>query len=170
MNAARAGAAGGGSGQFADAGALDDPDVSDLEQDTDDEATASEATGYKVWAKELDEIGAEDEMAPLTLPKDPKVLRNALERRKRRKEQRVADQALSFAIKRDPDADDDSVRVNSNQGTPFGADSRGASTAPTITDTTVETEAPKPDDELVGADFNLPVSWAPQSPSLHARN
>lgn len=161
MNAARAGAHGGGSsGQFADAGALDDPDVSDLEQDSDDEAAASEATGFKVWAKELDEIGDEDEMAPITLPKDPKVLRNALERRRRRKEQRQADQALSFAIKPEPGAEGEAGGVDSNGGTPFGVDSRGVSTVPTITDTTVGSEAVKPDETLVGADFNLPVSLA----------
>lgn len=71
MNAARSGGGGGGgggAGQFDDA--VRDPDASDLEEGS------GEDTVGKTWAHELDDIGNECEMAPLVLPKDPKVVRS----------------------------------------------------------------------------------------------
>lgn len=84
MNAARAGGGGGGgggAGQFDDA--VRDPDASDLEDGSDGDTAA------RVWARELNDIGDEDEMAPMTLPRDPKVVRSGIERRKERVEARI---------------------------------------------------------------------------------
>lgn len=87
MNAARnggTGGGGGGGGQFADAG--DDPDASDFE-DEDDNGV------MRIRARDLNDIGDEDEMAPLVLPRDPKVVRGAKERRKLRNEERIKGEA-----------------------------------------------------------------------------
>lgn len=93
MNAAQAaargaasGSGGGGGrgapGQFANASREKDIDDSDYEDGDEDEDGV-------IRAKELDDIGDEDEMAPITLPKDPKVLRMAAERKRERMERRI---------------------------------------------------------------------------------
>ena len=83
MNASREGRL---RGQFEEQHAEDD---SDLEEGADnDEGTG----GYKVFARELDLIGGEDEMAPITLPRDPKVVEASKERRKIRQEKRIKEE------------------------------------------------------------------------------
>lgn len=95
MNAARGGAGGGGSGgggsrgQWDDAGD-DDPDASDLDEDDED-------GDYKIRARELNDIGDEDEMAPLVLPRDPKVVRSATQRRQARAEARIKAESELFS-------------------------------------------------------------------------
>lgn len=63
-----------------------DPDDSDLE-DSD-----GETEGARKAIRELDLIGDESEMAPITLPRDPKVVSAAVERRKARQEKRIKDE------------------------------------------------------------------------------
>lgn len=103
MNASRDGTQHPGArGQFRDAGVLDDPDDSDIEVETAESASqtpgAASSQGFKSWAKELADIGDEDEMAPLTLPKDPKVARASAERRAQRKEDRVKQEGESTTL------------------------------------------------------------------------
>lgn len=65
-------------GQYADA--------HDLDSDLDDPVESGDEKEFIVRAKDLNTIGRENEMAPLSLPSDPKVVRLAESRRKERKE------------------------------------------------------------------------------------
>ena len=68
------------------------PDASDLEEEDDEDQ------GFKIRARELNDIGDEDEMAPLVLPRDPKVVRSATERKKERAEARIKNESESFSL------------------------------------------------------------------------
>lgn len=97
MNAARSGGGGGGGGGGSGGrGQWDDspmdPDASDLEEEDDEDQ------GFKIRARELNDIGDEDEMAPLVLPRDPKVVRSATERKKERAEARIKNESESFSL------------------------------------------------------------------------
>lgn len=70
-----------------------DEDDSDLEDGSD-----AEGGSFKVFARELDLIGEEDEMAPITLPRDPKVVGASEERRRLRKEKRVKEEGESSSF------------------------------------------------------------------------
>jgi hypothetical protein len=70
----------------------DDEDASDLEVDDD---PYDEAGGLRFKAVDLNDIGSaekregDDGMAPLTLPRDPKVLRTKIRRLQERKQERL---------------------------------------------------------------------------------
>ncbi|PRQ77577.1 RNA polymerase III RPC4-domain containing protein [Rhodotorula toruloides] len=74
----------------------DDEDASDLEVDDD---PYDEAGGLRFKAVDLNDIGSaekrvgDDGMAPLTLPRDPKVLRTKIRRLQERKQERLKKEA-----------------------------------------------------------------------------
>ncbi|KAI5478952.1 protein of RNA polymerase III Rpc4 family [Pseudohyphozyma bogoriensis] len=93
-----------------------DPDDSDLEQDEDDGV-------WRLRARDLNDIGAEGEMAPLILPRDPKVVRSALERRTQRQQARLKSEAPD--VKPEP-SDDSSLRLSATATPGLETDSKAS--------------------------------------------
>ena len=71
------GTSNGARGQFDHA--LDDPDLSESEEEEDEDDDT-----YRVRARNLNDIGREEDMAPLVLPRDPKIVELAKERKRER--------------------------------------------------------------------------------------
>lgn len=154
---------------------LYDPDASDYEG-----SDAGDGGGLRIMAQELDLIGDEDEMAPITLPRDPSLVKAAEERRKQRQDKRIKDEG-EFAIplsasraythscstvkpfvKPDPDGDGASVTISSAAGTPaLEVESKTVTSGIDSKEVTMEPEDSKdlkPDLEVdLSADFNLDV-------------
>jgi hypothetical protein len=108
MNAARAGTSGSRprARQADDDTLKEDIDDSDIDEDSED-------GNSRVYARELNDIGDEDPMAPMILPRDPKVERKAEARKKERREQRVKKQE-----ERDRESLSGSLRQCTDSGLP----------------------------------------------------
>lgn len=70
-----------------------DSEIEGGEENEGGEQIRTASGGIKIIARHLDTIGAEHEMAPTVLPKDPTVEKAAHERRKERRERRIKAEA-----------------------------------------------------------------------------
>ncbi|KAL8287698.1 hypothetical protein RQP46_003556 [Phenoliferia psychrophenolica] len=104
------GSGGGRGGQWDDSPM--DPDASDLDEEDDEDV------GFKIRARELNDIGDEDEMAPLVLPRDPKVVRSATERKKERAEIRIKLETPYIKPEPEDGASTPALSISSTNATP----------------------------------------------------
>ncbi|ORY69156.1 RNA polymerase III RPC4-domain-containing protein [Leucosporidium creatinivorum] len=133
---------------------LYDPDASDYEG-----SDAGDGGGLRIMAQELDLIGDEDEMAPITLPRDPSIIKAAEERRKKRQDKRIKDEAKPL-VKPEPEDDAASAMLSSAAGTPaLEVESKTVTSGSDSKEVTMEPEDSKdlkPElDADLSADFNL---------------
>ncbi|SCV74973.1 BQ2448_8002 [Microbotryum intermedium] len=122
--------------------AMQDADEDDEDEEDDDDGAGSnngegrQDGGMRMISRELDSIGREDEMAPLTLPRDPRVERLAAERRKERQLRKTkAEREAEMDVKAEPvdDSRASSIYLSSATATPgLETDSKAESKSPLL--------------------------------------
>ncbi|KDE05379.1 hypothetical protein MVLG_04290 [Microbotryum lychnidis-dioicae p1A1 Lamole] len=142
--------------------ATDDDDEDDVVEDEDDGSHndgGRQNGGMLPSSRELDSIGREDEMAPLTLPRDPRVEKLAAERRKERQLRKAkAEREAEMDVKAEPGDDSraSSIYLSSATVTPgLETDSKADSKTTLLEEEKEESKPINPEDTNLRPFFDI---------------